>query len=209
MLYTLKASGLEGEGCPTSESFWKALDKKLPDLVMLDIMLPGEDGLEILTKLRNNPKTAEVPVIMATAKGTEYDKVKGLDAGADDYLTKPFGMMEMVSRIKAVLRRSHITLGENNQLRFDGVVLDKIKHQVTVDGEIINIQLKEYELLQLFAENPGIVFSRDTLLNRIWSTDYLGESRTVDVHISSLRNRLGQWGKRIKTVRSVGYCLEA
>ena len=148
-------------------------------------------------------------MIMATAKGTEYDKVKGLDAGADDYLTKPFGMMEMVSRIKAVLRRSHITLGENNQLRFDGVVLDKIKHQVTVDGEIINIPLKEYELLQLFAENPGIVFSRDTLLNRIWSTDYLGESRTVDVHISSLRNRLGQWGKRIKTVRSVGYCLEA
>ena len=174
---------------------------------MLDIMLPGEDGRSILQKLRADGVTADVPVIMATAKGTEYDKVKGLDLGADDYLAKPFGMMEMVSRIKAVLRRSEPKEAEHT-LFFGGVVIDLLQHTVTLDGKPVDLPLKEFELLKLFMENPGMAFSRDKLLSRIWDTDYMGESRTVDVHISSLRTRLGEWGSAIKTVRSVGYRLE-
>ena len=174
---------------------------------MLDIMLPGEAGISILQKLRANAVTARVPVIMATAKGTEYDKVKGLDLGADDYLAKPFGMMEMISRIKAVLRRSEPKEAEHTLL-FGGVVIDLLQHTVTIDGKLVEMPLKEFELLKLFMENPGMAFSRDKLLSRIWDTDYMGESRTVDVHISSLRTRLGKWGSAIKTVRSVGYRLE-
>ena len=213
MLYTLKASGFQGRGFPEAAEFWQAIElagtgrEPVPRLIMLDIMLPGEDGISILQKLRANAVTARVPVIMATAKGTEYDKVKGLDLGADDYLPKPFGMMEMISRIKAVLRRSEPKEAEHTLL-FGGVVIDLLQHTVTIDGKLVEMPLKEFELLKLFMENPGMAFSRDKLLSRIWDTDYMGESRTVDVHISSLRTRLGKWGSAIKTVRSVGYRLE-
>ena len=213
MLYTLKASGFQGRGLPEAAEFWQAIElagtgrEPVPRLIMLDIMLPGEDGISILQKLRANAVTARVPVIMATAKGTEYDKVKGLDLGADDYLAKPFGMMEMISRIKAVLRRSEPKEAEHTLL-FGGVVIDLLQHTVTIDGKLVEMPLKEFELLKLFMENPGMAFSRDKLLSRIWDTDYMGESRTVDVHISSLRTRLGEWGSAIKTVRSVGYRLE-
>ena len=213
MLYTLKASGFQGRGFPEAAEFWQAIElagtgrEHVPRLIMLDIMLPGEDGISILQKLRANAVTARVPVIMATAKGTEYDKVKGLDLGADDYLAKPFGMMEMISRIKAVLRRSEPKEAEHTLL-FGGVVIDLLQHTVTIDGKLVEMPLKEFELLKLFMENPGMAFSRDKLLSRIWDTDYMGESRTVDVHISSLRTRLGKWGSAIKTVRSVGYRLE-
>ena len=213
MLYTLKASGFQGRGFPEAAEFWQAIElagtgrEPVPRLIMLDIMLPGEDGISILQKLRANAVTARVPVMMATAKGTEYDKVKGLDLGADDYLAKPFGMMEMVSRIKAVLRRSEPKEAEHT-LFFGGVVIDLLQHTVTIDGKPVDMPLKEFELLKLFMENPGMAFSRDKLLSRIWDTDYMGESRTVDVHISSLRTRLGEWGSAIKTVRSVGYRLE-
>ena len=213
MLYTLKASGFQGRGFPEAAEFWQAIElagtgrEPVPRLIMLDIMLPGEDGISILQKLRANAVTARVPVIMATAKGTEYDEVKGLDLGADDYLAKPFGMMEMISRIKAVLRRSEPKEAEHTLL-FGGVVIDLLQHTVTIDGKLVEMPLKEFELLKLFMENPGMAFSRDKLLSRIWDTDYMGESRTVDVHISSLRTRLGKWGSAIKTVRSVGYRLE-
>ena len=213
MLYTLKASGFQGRGFPEAAEFWQAIElagtgrEPVPRLIMLDIMLPGEDGISILQKLRANAVTARVPVIMSTAKGTEYDKVKGLDLGADDYLAKPFGMMEMISRIKAVLRRSEPKEAEHTLL-FGGVVIDLLQHTVTIDGKPVDMPLKEFELLKLFMENPGMAFSRDKLLSRIWDTDYMGESRTVDVHISSLRTRLGEWGSAIKTVRSVGYRLE-
>ena len=213
MLYTLKASGFQGRGFPEAAEFWQAIElagtgrEPVPRLIMLDIMLPGEDGISILQKLRANAVTARVPVIMATAKGTEYDKVKGLDLGADDYLAKPFGMMEMISRIKAVLRRSEPKEAEHTLL-FGGVVIDLLQHTVTIDGKLVEMPLKEFEILKLFMENPGMAFSRDKLLSRIWDTDYMGESRTVDVHISSLRTRLGKWGSAIKTVRSVGYRLE-
>ena len=213
MLYTLKASGFQGRGFPEAAEFWQAIElagtgrEPVPRLIMLDIMLPGEDGISILQKLRANAVTARVPVIMATAKGTEYDKVKGLDLGADDYLAKPFGMMEMISRIKAVLRRSEPKEAEHTLL-FGGVVIDLLQHTVTIDGKLVEMPLKEFELLKLFMENPGMAFSRDKLLSRIWDTAYMGESRTVDVHISSLRTRLGEWGSAIKTVRSVGYRLE-
>ena len=213
MLYTLKESGFQGRGFPEAAEFWQAIElagtgrEPVPRLIMLDIMLPGEDGISILQKLRADGVTADVPVIMATAKGTEYDKVKGLDLGADDYLAKPFGMMEMVSRIKAVLRRSEPKEAEHTLL-FGGVVIDLLQHTVTIDGKLVEMPLKEFELLKLFMENPGMAFSRDKLLSRIWDTDYMGESRTVDVHISSLRTRLGKWGSAIKTVRSVGYRLE-
>ena len=213
MLYTLKASGFQGRGFPEAAEFWQAIElagtgrEPVPRLIMLDIMLPGEDGISILQKLRANAVTARVPVIMATAKGTEYDKVKGLELGADDYLAKPFGMMEMISRIKAVLRRSEPKEAEHTLL-FGGVVIDLLQHTVTIDGKLVEMPLKEFELLKLFMENPGMAFSRDKLLSRIWDTDYMGESRTVDVHISSLRTRLGKWGSAIKTVRSVGYRLE-
>lgn len=213
MLYALKSSGFQSRGFAYPRLFWEAMEGEQPELIMLDIMLPEEDGLSILAKLRKNPATAHIPVIMSTAKGTEYDKVKGLDSGADDYLAKPFGMMEMISRIKAVLRRTQAHASQapakTTVLSFGGVEIDVERHLVKVDGRPIDIPLKEFELLQLFAENPGLVFSRDKLLSRVWDTDYMGESRTVDVHISSLRTRLGRWGRCIRTVRSVGYRLDA
>lgn len=207
MIYTLKASGFEAMGLEDGEKLFLALEKDIPQLIMLDIMLPGDDGITILKKLRANHITAEIPVIMATAKGTEYDKVIGLDLGADDYLAKPFGMMEMVSRVKAVLRRS--TLNDNSEvLRMGKLELNFNNHTVIADGKRVELSFKEFELLRLFMKNLGYAFSRDKLLNKVWGTDYMGETRTVDVHIGTLRTKLGKCGSYIKTVRGVGYRME-
>lgn len=207
MLYALRASGFEAEGFMDSTGLFDALKHAEPQLILLDIMLPGMDGIEILKALRKNPVTAHIPVIMASAKGTEYDKVMGLDLGADDYLAKPFGMMEMVSRIRAVLRRTSGSKSEK-PLRLGMLVMDPLSHIVHADGVRIELTLKEFELLKLFMEHPGRVFSRDQLLERIWSTDYVGETRTVDVHIGTLRTKLGACGEYIRTVRGVGYRME-
>ena len=203
MLYTLGASGFQAKGFPDSTFFWQAMTEEKPELILLDIMLPGEDGITILKKLRAQSATAGIPVIMATAKGSEFDKVIGLDTGADDYLVKPFGMMEMVARIKAVMRR---TAPKADQVLTCGnIVLDETRHVVTVDGRQVVLTLKEYELLKLLMENAGQVFTRDILLSRIWGQDYLGETRTVDVHIGTLRTKLAKGGEKIETVRGVGY----
>lgn len=207
MLYALRASGFEAEGFSDGAGLFDALHTALPQLILLDIMLPGMDGLEILQQLRRSPATAQIPVIMASAKGTEYDKVSALDLGADDYLAKPFGMMEMVSRIRAVLRRASGTRS-NALLKLGLLTLDPASHTVRADGIRVELTLKEFALLQLFLEHPGRVFSRDQLLERIWSTDYMGESRTVDVHIGTLRTKLGICGDYIRTVRGVGYRME-
>lgn len=203
MLYTLGASGFQAKGFPDSTLFWQAMTEEKPELILLDIMLPGEDGITVLKRLRAASATANIPVIMATAKGSEFDKVIGLDTGADDYLVKPFGMMEMVARIKAVMRR---TAPKTDQVLTCGdIVLDEVRHIVTVDGKQVVLTLKEYELLKLLMENAGQVFTRDILLSRIWGQDYLGETRTVDVHIGTLRTKLAKGGEKIETVRGVGY----
>lgn len=206
MTYTLAVSGYEAKGFPDSTGLWEALHTVRPELIMLDIMLPGEDGITILKKLRESSATADIPVIMATAKGTEYDKVIGLDLGADDYLAKPFGMMEMVSRVRAVLRRSDPH--SSGVLTVGPIALDVVRHRVTVGGNEVTLTLKEFELLRLFAENKGVVFTRDQLLAHIWGVDYIGETRTVDVHIGTLRTKLGDAGELIETVRGVGYRME-
>lgn len=208
MIYTLTASGFEAEGFADAREFFAAMRTARPELVMLDIMLPGEDGISVLKKLRADPTTAELPVIMATAKGNEYDKVIGLDLGADDYLAKPFGMMEMVSRVRAVLRRSR-SAEPSSELRFGGIVMNTAEHTVTADGQRITLTLKEYELLHKFMINPGRAFTREQLLAAVWCEDFLGETRTVDVHIGTLRQKLGECGKCIRTVRGVGYRMEA
>ena len=208
IIYTLRASGFEAEGFEEGKAFWMAMKAGQPELIMLDIMLPGEDGISILKKLKSSERTSDIPVIMTTAKGTEYDKVLGLDTGADDYLVKPFGMMEMVSRVKALLRRVRPKNG-TDELKFEGIIMDLKRHQVQVGAENVVLTLKEYELLRLFLENPGLVMTRDQLLLHVWGTDYIGESRTVDVHIGTLRTKLGKAGEAIKTVRGVGYKLEA
>lgn len=207
VVYTLVSSGFRAAGFPDAGAFWTALEETRPELVLLDIMLPGEDGISVLKKLRANPRTEDLPVIIATARGTEYDKVVGLDIGADDYLVKPFGMMEMVSRVKAVLRRSR-PKNDAPLLRCGQIQVDKARHTVTVGGQRVGLTLKEYELLCLFIENPGLVFTRDQLLRAVWGADFVGESRTVDVHIGTLRTKLGEDGKRIETVRGVGYKME-
>ena len=207
MVYTLQASGYQTQGFPDGASFFEALREQPPQLVLLDIMLPGEDGIAILKRLRAQPATADIPVIMATAKGTEYDKVVGLDLGADDYLAKPFGMMEMVSRVRAVLRRTAPKQAAD-LLRVGKLTLNPVEHTVHVDGQPVQLTLKEYELLHLFMENPGQVFTREQLLGSIWSSDYMGETRTVDVHIGTLRAKLGPCGDAIQTVRGVGYRME-
>ncbi|MCR5481389.1 MAG: response regulator transcription factor [Clostridia bacterium] len=206
MVYTLKASGFDAQGFESDAGFWAAMKRKAPELVILDVMLPGEDGLTILKKLRSSPVTADIPVIMATARDSEYDKVIGLDSGADDYLAKPFGMVEMVSRIKAVLRR--VSPKPAKTLNYGGISLDENRHLVTVNGETALLTLKEYELLKLFMENPGRVFTRELLLSSVWGMDMAGETRTVDVHIGTLRTKLDKEGTLIKTVRGVGYKME-
>ena len=207
MLYTLRAAGFQAEGFPEGEAFFRAVEEQRPELVLLDIMLPGEDGIAILKKLRESAGTAEIPVIMASAKGAEYDKVLGLDLGADDYLAKPFGMMEMVSRVRAVLRRAGPKPAPQC-LRVGELVLDTGKHRVFVSGRPAELTLKEYELLRIFMERPGMVFTREQLLQSVWGGDYGGETRTVDVHIGTLRGKLGDCGRCIGTVRGVGYRME-
>lgn len=207
VMYTLEASGFEVQGFENGKTFFSALLMNRPDLILLDIMLPDMDGISILKRLKKDKATKDIPVIMATAKGTEYDKVIGLELGADDYLAKPFGMMEMVSRVKAVLRR---TQPESDQkvLEVGGLTLDLNGHIVKVDGQRVQLTLKEYELLRLFMENIGRAFTREQLLLKIWESDYFGETRTVDVHIGTLRTKLGEYGKMIRTVRGVGYRME-
>ena len=208
MLYALRASGFEAEGFRDGAGLLDALSHAQPQLILLDIMLPGMDGIEILKTIRSNPTTARIPVILASAKGTEYDKVVGLDSGADDYLAKPFGMMEMVSRIRAVLRRA-APASAPSQLCLGQLRMDPAAHTVYAGDTRVELTLKEFELLKLFLEHPGQVFTRDQLLERIWSTDYVGETRTVDVHIGTLRTKLGACGEYIRTVRGVGYRMEA
>ena len=207
MIYTLNSAGFDAKGFPESTEFWKAIETETPELIMLDIMLPGEDGIEILKKLRSKAVTKDIPVIMATAKGTEYDKVIGLDTGADDYLVKPFGMMEMVSHIKAVLRRTAPKMSKNI-LSTGKLLVNLDEHSVFANGEKVMLTLKEFELLRIFMENPGRVFGRDILLEKIWGTEFYGETRTVDVHIGTLRTKLGECGEYIETVRGVGYRME-
>ncbi|MCI7084591.1 response regulator transcription factor [bacterium] len=202
--YALKNSGFEVEAFSESGSFYEACRKSLPSLVLLDIMLPGEDGLAILKKLRQGDDTKDIPVIMVTAKSTEIDKVKGLDSGADDYITKPFGVMELVSRAKALLRRCPKN-SDQKVLSFQGIVIDDDKHTVTVDGKECKLTFKEYELLKYFLQNKGIALSRERLIEQVWGYDFEGESRTVDMHIKTLRQKLGSAGSIIKTVRNVGY----
>ncbi len=206
MIYALNAAGFAARGFPDGTAFFQALEQETPELILLDVMLPGEDGVSILKRLRGG--TRNIPVIMATAKGTEYDKVIGLDLGADDYLCKPFGMLEMVSRVKAVLRRCRRG-GDGQLLRSGSLELNPAEHRVFVRGEPVAITLKEYELLRLFMENPGKAFTREQLLQRVWGSSYLGETRTVDVHIGTLRAKLGACGDAIETVRGVGYRMEA
>ena len=208
MTYTLNASGYEALGLKDGKELDEALKNEKPCLITLDIMLPNEDGISILKRLKNDERYHDIPIIMAIAKGEEYDKVIGLDLGADDYLAKPFGMMEMVSRIKAVLRRSEVT-NKKQELRNGPIYLNNIKHIVTVDGKEIELTLKEYELLLLFMNNIGIVFTREHLLASIWDSNFVGESRTIDVHVGTLRNKLGNCGSCIKTLRGVGYKMEA
>ena len=207
-VYTLGSMGYEATGFADGAAMFAALDREKPELIVLDIMLPGEDGVEILRKLRSHPDTKKIPVIMATAKGTEMDKIQSLDLGADDYLVQPFGVMEMVSRIKAVLRRCGAEDAPKQFLTAGEVSLNQDEHLVTVKGERITLTLKEYEILRLFLANPGMVFGRDKLLSEVWGVDYFGETRTVDMHIKTLRQKLGESGKMICTVIGVGYRLE-
>ena len=210
IVYTLESTGFEACGYEEGTSFFEASEKEVPELVILDIMLPGMDGMEILSRMKQDIHLSDVPVIMATAKGTEYDKVQGLDAGADDYITKPFGMLELVSRVKAVLRRSQRG-AENNKnavkdvITVNGISMNLKKHEVSAGGEIITLTLKEYELLKRLMMNPDSVLTRDNLMTEIWGYDFYGETRTVDVHVRTLRQKLGEYGDRIETVRGVGY----
>ena len=206
-VYTLTQTGFEAKGFADGISMLEALKTEKPELIVLDIMLPGKDGVEVLKEIRQSPETRKIPVIMATAKGTEMDKIQGLDTGADDYLVKPFGVMEMVSRIKAVLRRCEPDEKEET-LTVGEITLSDKEHLVTVNGEKVVLTFKEFEILKLFMSNPGIVFSRDKLLSEVWGIDYLGESRTVDMHIKTLRQKLGDAGTIIETVIGVGYKME-
>lgn len=206
IIYTLEASGFEAKGFNDGKELEKGLKDGIPELILLDLMLPGDDGITILTKLRKDIHTEGIPVIIATAKGGEYDKVIGLDTGADDYLVKPFGMMEMVSRVKAVLRRSgHVS---TKVLTMKDLVLDLDMHTVTLRGEEIVLTLKEFELLELFMQNIGHAFTREQLLEKIWEEEYLGGTRTIDVHVGTLRTKLKDYGDSIQTVRGVGYRME-
>jgi two-component system alkaline phosphatase synthesis response regulator PhoP len=206
-VYALCSTGLEARGFEDGLAFWDALQQEQPELVVLDVMLPGCDGVTLLKQMKENDQLRHIPVIMATAKGTEYDVIQSLDLGADDYLVKPFGIMEMVSRVKAVLRRcNHPT--PSRQIGVRGLILDPEKHTVSVDGMRITLTNKEYKLLHLFLSQPGVAFTREQLLQTVWKTDYLGESRTVDMHIRTLRQKLGAYGTMIETVRNVGYRME-
>lgn len=206
-LYALNSAGFETRGFENGSDFMKALETHKPQLVLLDVMLPGMDGIEILTKLKASVEYRDIPVIMATAKGEEYDRIRGLDLGADDYIVKPFSIMEMVSRVKAVLRRTQNSQKEKI-LQAAGIEVHLDERMVYVDGERIALTFKEFELLCLFLSHPGMVYTREQLFLQVWKTDYIGDSRTLDSHIRMLRQKLGNYGKMIETVRNVGYRLE-
>lgn len=203
--YALRTGGFEVAAFERAEELYAAVTAELPQLILLDIMLPGEDGLSILRNLREREDTADIPVIMVTAKTTEIDKVRGLDSGADDYLTKPFGIMELVSRVKALLRRSEKQAEKHELLILGGITVDCDKHAVTCDGEPVELTYKEYELLCCLMNNKGVVMTRDKLISTVWGYDFAGETRTVDMHIKTLRQKLGEHGRSIITVRNVGY----
>lgn len=207
IVYTLVSTGFEAKGFVDGKELFKALEDELPRLILLDVMLPNEDGIQILKKLKNSSDTRNIPVIMVTAKGAEYDKVIGLDSGADDYITKPFGMMEFVSRVKAVLRRSKAE-DIKNELSVGSIRINIDRHSVYADNALVTLTLKEFELLKYLMENSGIVLTRDKLLGHIWGYDFDGETRTVDVHIRTLRQKLGSAGNLIETVRGVGYSIK-
>ena len=207
-VYTLSSTGFEARGFDDGVSFWSALPTEKPDLVVLDVMLPGVDGIELLQRMKASAELRTIPVVMATAKGAEYDKIRGLDLGADYYLVKPFGVMELVSCVKAVLRRCRPDKAAH-LLRSGGLVVDLDAHTVTVDGARVALTYKEFELLRLFLSHPGMAFTRDQLFQEVWDMDFCGETRTVDMHIRTLRQKLGPYGRRIETVRNVGYRMEA
>lgn len=207
--FALKNTGYQVEDFECAKDFYVKMAQKKPDLVLLDVMLPDEDGLSIVKKLRSASETKQIPIIMVTAKTTELDKVKGLDIGADDYMTKPFGVMELISRVKALLRRSNAKDNEEKVLTLGNVTLDRERHEVSVDGITCELTFKEYELLKLLMTNAGIVTTREVILERVWGTDFEGESRTLDMHIKTLRQKLRDGGSMIKTVRNVGYIMSA
>lgn len=207
-VYALQSTGYEARGFEEGTSFLKELKTQKPELVVLDVMLPGIDGITILQKMKEDPECCDIPVVMATAKGAEYDKIQGLDLGADYYLTKPFGVMEFVSCVKAVLRRCQPRQVEH-LLKTGGLIVNIDEHTVTIDGERITLTYKEFELLRLFLSHPGMAFTRDQLFNEVWGMDYCGDTRTVDMHIRTLRQKLKDYGEIIETVRNVGYRLEA
>ncbi len=207
VVYTLNSTGLEAQGFSAPDKFWKALNEKLPTLILLDVMLPQEDGLSILKKIRNEKLTKKIPVIILTAKSDEYDKVKGFDLGADDYVPKPFGMMELVARIKAVLRRTESSADSAPEYTVGKLTVSPQKHKVKVNGEKVVLTLKEFQMLCMLLENRGIVLSRDQILNQVWGYSFDGESRTVDVHVRTLRNKLGEAGDLIQTIRGIGYMI--
>ena len=212
IIYTLEAAGYTAKGFESGSGFFAALHSNMPELVLLDLMLPEEDGLSILKKLRSGDETSDIPVMIATAKGTELDKVTGLDLGADDYLVKPFGMMEMISHIRAVLRRCrplHKQPALSDDLHIAGIEIDPGKHTVTADGKEIHLTLKEYELLRTFIMNKGKALTREQLFEQVWGSGPAGETRTVDVHVGTLRTKLGNYGSLIRTVRGVGYRMES
>lgn len=202
--YTLHSAGFVAEGFEKPSAFWDAMENELPSLILLDVMLPEEDGISILKKIRASAKTKKIPIILLTAKGSEYDKVVGLDSGADDYVAKPFGMMELLARVKALLRRAE---GEEKTAEYEHgeLLVSQSRHEVTVAGREVILTLKEFELLCLLLENKGRVMTRDQLLNHIWGYGFDGENRTIDVHIRTLRQKLGEWGQYIETVRGIGY----
>lgn len=206
-VYTLNTTGLEAKGFSGGEAMFAALQTEIPELIVLDIMMPGEDGMTILRKLRNHPATKEIPVIMATAKGTEMDMISGLDLGADDYLVKPFGIMTLVSRVKAVLRRCGKQ--PHTLLSAHGIVMDPENHEIWAKGEPVALTKKEFAILQLFLQSPGKVYTREALMRQVWGEDYCGETRTVDMHIKTLRQKLGQASGCIQTVVGIGYRMEA
>ena len=207
--FALTGSGYEAVGFSNATDFFAALKTKLPALIILDVMLPDQDGIAVVKSLRERKDTAGIPIILVTAKSAEIDKVKGLDSGADDYVTKPFGVMELISRVKALLRRSRTEVDREKVLSLGNIVLDGEKHLVTVRGAVCELTFKEYELLKLLMSNAGIVTTRQVILDRVWGTDFEGESRTLDMHIKTLRQKLKEEGSMIKTVRNVGYILNA
>ena len=207
-LYALNSAGFETRGFEDGTSVWEELKKEKPELIILDVMLPGMDGIDILTKMKEDLELSRIPVIMATAKGQEYDRIHGLDLGADDYIVKPFSMMEMVSRVKAVLRRSQ-PQQVSKLLKVGGLVVNLDEHTVIADGVRIQLTYKEFELLRMFLSHPGMVYTREQLFSQVWKMDYMGDSRTLDSHIRTLRQKLDGYGKMIETVRNVGYRWEA